>query len=271
MRLEFTRSPDGRTFLARQHAAYPFHICRALYTDDVPPGLATVYTQSCSGGIFRGDCLRLAIECGEGSEAHVTTQASTIVHRTDAEPAEQETTIRVRRGSHLEYRPDPTILFPGAGLRSRLAVILAAEASVVLTESILCHSPAGNNGVFDHYAGEIRIIDEEGKLRALDRMAVRGSDFVRRRPGVTGRASCLGTLMLLALDRDPAPALAALRQGLDAAADGVHAGASVLPGHCGVWCRIAAADAVGLRRTLSDLWRICRALRTGVPPAERRK
>src|SRR5437763_6374150 len=58
--LEFSRDPRGRTFLSRQYAAYPFHICRTQYLD-ARSELATVYIQSCSGGLYENDRLQIEV------------------------------------------------------------------------------------------------------------------------------------------------------------------------------------------------------------------
>ncbi|HZF35124.1 MAG TPA: urease accessory protein UreD, partial [Candidatus Angelobacter sp.] len=78
--ITFARDPGGRTYVRRQHVSYPYHVCRALTFAGDPPGMATLYLQSCAGGIYRDDRLRERIVAEEGAAAHLTTQASTIVH-----------------------------------------------------------------------------------------------------------------------------------------------------------------------------------------------
>ncbi len=107
--LSFKQGPDGRTYLDRQLARYPLHICRAQYLDPESPELAALYTQSCSGGLFAGERLTQEVQFAEGAQAHLTTQASTIVHRTDDEHASQKITIDVGAGAFFEYLPDPLI------------------------------------------------------------------------------------------------------------------------------------------------------------------
>ncbi len=77
----------GRTMLAHQHVPYPFHVTRPFYLDPQRPHLATLYLQSAAGGLYRGDRLLLAIDVAPGGSAHVTTQASMIVHDTRGQPA----------------------------------------------------------------------------------------------------------------------------------------------------------------------------------------
>ena len=64
--LAFAADGDGRTYLQRQYASYPFHVCRVHYHDKDHPGLATLYVQSCSGGIYEDDRLDLTLATAAG-------------------------------------------------------------------------------------------------------------------------------------------------------------------------------------------------------------
>ena len=58
-RLAFALSPGGVTYLRKQHVSYPFHICAPFHVEGDPPGMASLYLQSCAGGVFEGDHLNL--------------------------------------------------------------------------------------------------------------------------------------------------------------------------------------------------------------------
>src|SRR5204862_28241 len=89
-RFRSSLSPTGRTFISRQYFAYPFHVCRPFYHDAALPGLATLYVQSCSGGLYENDRLMVDLEAAPLTEAHVTSQASTIVHGMNGGTAEHD-------------------------------------------------------------------------------------------------------------------------------------------------------------------------------------
>ena len=57
LELAFEAAPDGRTYIASQYADYPFHVCRPHYLDPELPGMASLYLQSCAGGLFENDNL----------------------------------------------------------------------------------------------------------------------------------------------------------------------------------------------------------------------
>ena len=121
--LEFACDAGGATYLHRQRVGYPFHVGRSLKMAGDPAGMPTLYLQSCSGGIFEGDELRLRIAAGEGAAAHVATAASTVVHSMVGRSASQQVEIHAQTGSLLEYLPDPAILFPHAKLASGVRAV----------------------------------------------------------------------------------------------------------------------------------------------------
>ena len=171
--LAFARAPDGRTYLKQQFASYPFHICRPFHIDKgAARGMATLYLQSCSGGLYSDEKLATEIDLGEGAEAHVTTQASTIVHKGTYGAAEQKARITVAPGAHLEYLPDPVILFPGARLKSSQKLVLADGASAILFDSFLAHDFREDGGVFDRFENEIGIFTPDGRPQVIDRFRI---------------------------------------------------------------------------------------------------
>jgi urease accessory protein len=231
--------------------------------------MPTLYLQSCSGGIFEGDDLRLRIEAGEGAAAHVTSGAFTIVHGMEEESAMQRLEIQAREGSFLEYLPDPAILFPRARLDSRVRVRVHPESSVILCDSVLLHDPKGGDGVFDWLRSETRFEDPSGKLLVCDRFRVDGSQLARRLAGVAGASTAQGTLFIVTGAKPATEIVAAMREAL--VLPGVYAGAALLPNRSGAWARILANDAAALKTAMFNAWSAARNLLTGAMPVQRRK
>ena len=175
--------PTGAPICGANMPSYPFHVCRAHYHDDDRPGLATLYVQSCSGGIYEDDRLDVSSAAGRGAEAHVSTQAATVVHTMPSGSASQRVRIECEGGSYLEYLPDPQILFPGSRCRSEIAVRLSGDAVALVSDSFLNHDPAGRDDIFAAYFSEIVIEDETGKALAIDRLKVDRRGVSRRMPG----------------------------------------------------------------------------------------
>lgn len=267
--IEFARDPAGATYVSRQRVGYPFHLGRALSSPGDPAGMPTLYLQSCAGGMFDGDDLRLRIAAGAEACAHVTTGASTIVHSTDTSAACQVTELDADPGAYLEYLPDPSILFPRARLDSRVRVRLHPQATVIVGDSILLHDPRGGDGVFGWLKSETRIEDPDGRLLVCDRFQVEGDAMARGLPGITGTFAAQGSLFVATQAAPAATLVDAMRAVLTQ--PGVHAGAGLLPNKTGAWARILANDAAGLKAAMFAAWAAARGVLTGSPPIQRRK
>jgi len=268
--LTFTRDDSGRTYLDRQFAPYPFHFCKPFRVRGDPEGMATLYTQSCGGGIFQHDRLELSIGIGEKAQAHVTTSASTIVHSMQEGQAQQQVHIRVGPHALMEYLPEPLILFPRARLTSRVQVRLAQASCFMLSDAFMFHDPLGQGHAFDWLESETAVEDESGRIMVRDRYRISGPDMQAALPGVIGAYPAQGSFMCLLQGEPLAPLTDAIRQAL-AGVGSIYAGASILPGDAGVFTRILAADAVSLQTAKHAVWTAARRFVTGRIPAPRRK
>jgi urease accessory protein len=262
--------PQGRTFVAHQRVTYPFHLGRSLFVPEDPPGMPTLYIQSCSGGIFEDDALSWQVVAGERTQAHVTSSASTIVHGMQGGEAAHDVCIEALAGSFLEYLPDPLILFPRARLHSRLRVRLHPQATVLACDSLVPHDPGGAGQHFDWISAELRVEDFQGNLLARDRYRLGGDTLSRRLPGVTGRFPCQGGFIALSRSVPAAELVASLRAAMPES-DEVYAGVTRLPGDCGAWMRALARDAGALREGLRRAWYSARKSLLGAEPKPRRK
>jgi len=267
--IEFARDPVGATYVRRQRVGYPFHLGRALTSPGDPAGMPTLYLQSCAGGMFEGDDLRLRIEAGERSSAHVTSGASTIVHSMELEPAVQRLEIHAREGAFLEYLPDPSILFPRARLDNRVRITVHPGSTVIAGDSLLLHDPKGGNGVFDWLRSETRIEEASGRLLVCDRFRIEGSELARGLAGVAGTSAAQGSLFVVTGAKPAADLVAAMREAL--LLPDVYAGAALLPNRAGAWARILATDAAALKTAMFNAWSATRKLLTGAMPVQRRK
>ena len=267
--LSFARDTAGRTYISRQFVSYPYHVCRPLSFAGDPDGMATLYLQSCAGGIFRDDRLREHLVAEEGAAAHVTTQAATIVHSMDRGTAYQEVLIEAAAESLLEVMPDPFILFPKARFANAVRVRAHESATVVLADAFSCHDPAGAGAMFDWFHGDVVVEDLQGRLLARDRFHVTGAAIGDRCPGITGTYASQASLFVIR--RGEVAALVDALRAATAEIDGVYAGASALPNGCGAWLRIMARDAVAVRAAMTAAWQAARRGLTGHVPAPRRK
>jgi urease accessory protein len=268
--LVFSRDPVGHTYVSRQYVPYPFHICRPLYIEHDPPGMATLYVQSCSAGLLQHDDLRTSLVVESDAKVHYTTATPTIVHSMEAGQAKQEIWIEAFPESLVEYLPDPLILFPQSRLRSSLYVSAYESSSVIAGESFLLHDYSGADGVFDWFESEMQIQRPDGTALARDRFRLTGSLFRERWPGVNGEFVAQGSLVVLAGKQLSEAIIGAIRDEL-ASLPNVYAGVSALSDRCGVWTRLLAPNGLALRGAMAATWVAARKVLTGVSPTPRRK
>lgn len=269
LELCFARDPDGNTFVARQRAGYPFHLCRPHRYGGDPAGMATLYVQSVAGGLYEGDSLAVTVDAQRAAAVHLTTQASTIVHGMPrGGHAAQAMTIRAEGDSLVEYLADATILFPTARFDSSLTIEAEPGATVIAGDSFLAHDPRGCGDTFDWLAARLEARRPDGTLLFADRWRLPGEAWGARLPGVSGLYAGHGALVVL--HARPEPLVAALREAL-ARCGGIYAGASLLPNGCGAWARILASDGASLRTAMVAAWSAARQAICGTVPQPRRK
>jgi len=257
----------GRTVLAHQRAPYPFHLTRPFYLDAARPDLATLYLQSASGGLYRGDRLELTIATEAGAAAHVTTQASTIVHDTRGLHAVQRTRLAAKADSFLAYTPDPLVLFPNAVIESNTEIALMPGANMIVCEGMARHDPQARARPFALYKASTIVRDETGRVLLADRGAVKGSE-IGGRASPLGPYQATGSFLVLgprAQHCDPE----ALEEQLAQA--GCLAGFGRLPFSIGIGGRVLAPDGGTLARGLEAAFALAFEALVGAPPARRRK
>lgn len=257
----------GRTVLSRQRLPYPFHATRPFYLDRERPEIATLYLQSASGGLYRGDSVALSIITGPHSAAHITTQASTIVHHTHKRRVIQRTQIDIGEHSFAAVTPEPLVLFPDAEIRCATDVTLADTGRAILIEGFAHHDPGGNDRPFDRYSNAVIVRNDTGAVLLADRGSLAG-DLMLGSTSPLGPFRAAATLMVIGPGSERCDA-GMLESRL--AAFGCVTGISKLPNEAGIGGRILAANGGALARGLETAFAIAFEALLGVPPARRRK
>lgn len=268
------RRGGARSFLAHQYMPHPFHMTRPFYLAGDPAGMATLYLQSSSGGLYGDDDLRLQIALEDRAKAHVTSQASTVVHAARGGTTRQSIEIDCGRESWLEYLPDPLILFSGACLRATIGARIDRGATLILADAFLSHDPTGSGAPFERYESslEIRRVGESRPL-LIERFCPSPAAWPPAALTAGPSFPCYGSLCLLT-DDPITDAVAAIKQSLGAAGlDGArcYSGVSALPERGIVLTRILCRDGATLSAALEAAWRGARQALTGKPPPPRNK
>jgi urease accessory protein len=264
--LAFRRSGQ-RTHVAGQFVSYPFHMTRPFRLDPGIPSLLTIYQQSSSGGLYRGEDLRSRFALGAESAAHVTTQSATVVHDCQGSPARQAIEAVLDAGAFLALTPDPLVLFPGARCESKLVARLSPGAVLLLSDAFTSHDPEQRDRRFDEIASIVRVEDHAGRLLVREAFRVTG-EALAGAASPTGRRRIVSTFMLVG-ERSRLPPRASLVEiGSPAAAV---CGVTELPNGAGYAVRCVADDAISGRAVSEKLFSLSVEAAFGALPAPRRK
>lgn len=265
--LVFARG-GGRSALVRQTVPYPFHVTKPFALDHGRPDFATLYLQSASGGIYRGDRLDLSLVVKAGAAAHVTSQAATVVHDTGAYPARQTTSLTVGEDAFAALTLDPLVLFPGAALEVVTTVRLGRGGAAIVADGVAWHDFMGLARPFASLKAETLVHGPDGDLLVCDRSMVTGEELLGERSLLGGGAGAYGSAMLLgSADRLPCPS------AIEAALDdlGCRAGASPLPNGAGLGVRMIAANGGAITRAIETIFALGVEAMLGFAPARRPK
>ncbi|WP_430334710.1 urease accessory protein UreD [Rhodococcus sp. ACT016] len=264
LELEFVLVGE-RTEIGHRRQRPPLQIMRPLYVDPQRPDLPVVYLMSTGGGLVQGDRMRFEFDCGPGTSVHLTTQASTKVQRMDTDYATQIVSLRAGAGAFVEYLPEPLIPFAGARLHQRTAVTVDPTATVVLGETVLAGRLARDERHrYDVFASDLEISRPDGTLLAVDTIRLLPADGGVTGPAVFGDHDVVGTLYVISSLASASALADALHGAIDAAAEGIRAGVSILPDDCGAWVRVLGPDTESVGAVVRAAWDAARRLLIGV-------
>jgi len=264
--IEYSTDDTGETFIKHQYASYPFHICRAQYMENDPAGMANVYIQSASGGIYENESLATHIAANNNSYSHTTTQASTIVHSMTRGAAEQLISLKATGKAYLEYFSDPLILFPGSKLSSKIKIEADETSVVLLVDAFLVNTKYESMDIFGWYHNCLEVYSEKQSLLVKDVYKANKNNFLQDKNGHIG----LGTLTLIKRSGDISTILVALQNAIKEC-DDIYGGTTRLPNSSGIIVKLLARDGDSLKKAMLKIWIASRKSITGIKPNARRK
>lgn len=261
--LVFERA-QGITHLRRQFAAYPFHLTRPFHMDAARPDLATLYLQSSSGGVYRGEALELEAAFGDGAAAEITTQAASLVRDAKNSTSSLEVRMRLAPASLALYTPDLSILFPGAAFSSRLNVVMEEGAKAVLVDGFCLSPQQGGTARPGFYESGFSVTDKNGATLVQESGKITLSSLGSAASPLGPFAASASVYVLNAdIDRKQLCALVESQSCM--------AGISALPNNAGIALRVLAMDGQALYSGLQAARAYCFHALTGVHSAPRRK
>lgn len=208
---------------------------------------ATAVTINTGGGIAGGDRLTWGARFGAGTRAVVTAQAAERVYRSSATDGglagEVATRLEIGAGAAADWLPQETILFDGAALSRRLDVEMAADARLLLVESVVFGRAAMGEQVTTCRLADRWRIRRGGRLVFADTLRLDGDPRAILAGAATGKGARAVATVLLA-----APQAERRLDGVRAELEGFDGAAGASAFDDLVVVRLAAASA----RTLRD-------------------
>jgi urease accessory protein len=212
LRLDFAMDA-GTTRLVRRAHAGPLRVQKALYPEG--PRACQVILVHPPGGVVGGDALDIGLRLGAGTRVLATTPGAGKWYRAGSRPgtqlSRQQVRLRVDEGAALEWLPQETIFYDGAGVVLDHEVELGRDAVYIGLETLCFGRRAMGEGFL---RGEIRQrtrIRQDGQLvwHEQGRMDAAG---LASPLGLHGKSVCA---TLLAVGKPlPASVQAALRGGV---------------------------------------------------------
>jgi urease accessory protein len=270
LRLRFAQDSRGRTYLASREQKFPLHLTNPLYLDATLPGMAFVYVQNPSGGVFGGDRLSIEVVAGAGTEVHLTSTAATKAYRSESGEAVEDVMLTLGRDAYLEYLPEPLIPQAGSRLRQHVTVDLDDGAAFLMAD-VVSPGRAARGEMFAFEELERRtIVRRDGAEVAVDALHLEPGLWSPRKRGVFGTHAYLASLIVVASQAKSVQ----WRERISDAVDhlpGVLAGSGALPGDVGMVIRILSRSLIAATSSVEGLWGFIRSgLAKGVAPRRRK-
>ncbi len=210
-------------------------------------GPCEVVLVNTGGGMAGGDRAAVDLTLEAGADVLATTQSAEKIYRSEGEAAVVATRLTLAAGARLAWTPQETILFDKSRLARRLDVDLAADASLLLIESIVFGRLAMGEERFVASLKDRWRIRRDGRLIFADELLIEDAAETLSRPAIGRDARAIASFLFMA--PDAAAYLDALRAIFDeiATEDGapIEAGASALDGF--VVARALSRDPARLR------------------------
>jgi urease accessory protein len=155
------------------------------------------------GGVVGGDVVALDFQLSPAADAVITTQAAERIYRSTGAPSRIEIALAAAAGARLAWLPQETILFSGSRLQRRFEVDVAADASVLMVESLVFGRAASGEVMRAGSLKDVWRVRREGRLLLAESTRLDAiSAAVLDRPAVLNGARAVATLLYVASDAE---------------------------------------------------------------------
>jgi urease accessory protein len=150
-----------------------------------------------------GDSMAVDVALDADAEATLTTQAAEKIYRSEGDETQVSLRLSLAGGSRLDWLPQEHILFDGARLRRSLDVTMAADARLLVAESVVFGRSAmgeivRTGGFHDRWR-----IRRDGRLVFAEDVRLDGPvHAVLARPAIGAGARAVATILLVSPDAE---------------------------------------------------------------------
>ncbi|RST74374.1 urease accessory protein UreD [Siminovitchia acidinfaciens] len=191
---------NGRTVAKNVYFKGAFKVMRPIYHDD--SGQVCYYLLNPGGGYLDGDRYRMKVFADENSKVTLTTQSATKVYKTPTDHVYQETEISLKKGSYLEYLPDPLIAYENAHYKQKNVVHLELGSTFLYTDILTPGwSPSGEKFSYDTIQLKTEIY-LDGKLGVFDHIKLAPEKNSMTGLGFMEGYTHLGSMIAVSEDTD---------------------------------------------------------------------
>jgi urease accessory protein len=150
------------------------------------------------GGMTGGDRAQIEMSAGAGAEAIVVTQAAEKIYRAGEGATEVQVRLAAEPGASLVWAPQETLLFDHSNLRRRLEADVAADASLMIVESMVFGRLAHGEASIKARLHDDWRIRRAGKLIFAEAVRLEDAGAELDRPAFGAGARATATLLWVA-------------------------------------------------------------------------
>ncbi|PID15965.1 urease accessory protein [Sporosarcina sp. P34] len=186
---------QGRSVAKSVYFQGAFKVMRPVYFNK--NSYPCYYLLNPGGGYLDGDRYQMKVTLGERAMLTLTTQSATKVYRTPTEQVYQETVIRMKKDSYLEYLPDAIIAYKDASCYQKNSVYMEKGATLLYAEILTPGwSPEGEKFSYEMLRLKTEIY-MEGQLVVFDHIKLHPASQDMNELGFMEGYTHLGSLIVV--------------------------------------------------------------------------
>jgi urease accessory protein len=198
LEVELQINEVGKTVVTKQFSQVPLQLQRALYPENLLPGMAYLYVVSPSGGILQGDRYRTDILLKKNAAAHITTQGATRIYSMNTNSASHFINITMDKNCYLEYIPDQIIPYKNSRYYQKANLNIHSNSTLIYSEVLTSGRVAMDESFeYDICYLKTHCKNENNKNRFLENTKIEPKKQQLKDYGMLGKYKIVGTVYVI--------------------------------------------------------------------------